>query len=647
MAEYRTITTLLPRIAVGTLLILLAGTFISNNDVTGSLNKPMYAVILALGFAITALFLHSHRSTRLDTAFALLSSGGFIWGIWTIERPELLANFWEGFGYRVAIGVVVLLVLLGTILHPQTFGRRVRIGLGLIVAICCVCDLLGLIRTFNFMPFVDNNLNVINDMLGPTAGNAPDSTFVPQYTTLYGWLFLPFKHVLSPTAIVGAMAVFLTLLNIVTVLLAIWIVRRLLGARGFLLPIAFVVPITYVTSHFAGDQSSIASLFQEVPIRLFAGFLVAVIGLKDLALLYRGTVRPGRLVLIGVVCGLVAWNSQDFGLAAAAVYGVMILLGSMPSARKRALGAWVAGSILGVSSYPLFLAAIGSPPNLDFIGAYAKLFGSGLGTAPIQVPGPVLIVMPIVVCSTAVGWALVRIRRREGIRVDALLDEATVALAFVGTWSTVCFVYYVNRAFAAGQLQTMLLPCAVCIAALLSIAIRTDEFRALWQPKLDTTMWTTLSAKVKMMPLGIFVCLCIAAALLTATPAPAVKNLLDPPAMSGYDTYDLPQVIVAVHTAQRYTLDKLGTLTYLGESFNFVSLEMHVPSSAVLFPYSFDAADEDTGVTQIECRYLERHHSEWLVLSSDGLAAFGSDACGIYRPVALRGLAYGQLQELK
>jgi hypothetical protein len=643
--EYRAITTLLPRVALGTLLILLAGTFIANNDVTGSVNKPMYLVILALGCAITAVFLRSHRSTRFDAAVALIASAGLLWGIWTIERPALLAHFWEGFGYRVALAVVVLVLLLGTVLRPQTFTRPVRIGLGVIVAVCCVCDLLALIRTFGYMPFVDNNLNVINDMLGPLGGNAPDSAFIPQYTSLYGWLFVPFKHVLSPTTLVGAMALFLTVLNVATVVLAVWIVKRLLGTRGFVLPIALVVPITYVTTHFAGDQSSIASLFQEVPIRLFAGFLVAAFGLKDLALLYRGTVRPGHLVLIGLLCGVVAWNSQDFGLAAAGVYGITILFGSMPSARMRALGAWAAGLLLGAASYPLFLAVIGAPPNLGFIAAYIKLFGSGLGKAPMQVPGPVLIVMPIIVCSTAVGWALVILRRRAGIRPDALVDEATVALAFVGTWSTVCLAYYVNRAFAAGQMQTMLLPCGVLVAALLAVAIRTDEFTALWPAKLGSMTWTTLSDKVKMVPVGIFVCLCIAAALLTTIPFGSVKTLLQPPAMSGYATYDLPQIIGAVQTAQRYTADKSGTLTYLGESFNFVSFDMHVPSGAVLFPYSFDAADEDTGVTDIECQYLDGHHSKWMVLSADGLAAFGSAACGIYRPVALQGLAYGQLQE--
>ena len=629
------------------MLILLVGTFSSNNDVTGALNKPIYLGVLVLGIAITVVFLRSHRSMRLDAAIALLASAGLIWGIWTIERPQLLGYYWEGFGYRVALSIVALLLLLGTVFRPQPMATWLRIGVGAIVAICCVCDVLSLIRTFDYMAFISNNLNEINDILGPVAGNAPDSKFIPQYTALYGWLFVPLKHALSPTTLVGTIAIFLTLLNVATVILAIRIVRRVVGIRGILLPIALTVPITYVTSHFAGDQSSIASLFQELPIRLFAGFIVAALGLKDLALLYRGVVRSRRLVLIGALCGIVAWNSQDFGLAAAGVYGVMILFGTMSSARRRALGLWGAGLVLGGLSYPLFLLAIGSAPNLGYIGAYIKLFGSGLGTAPMQVPGPVLIVMPIIVCSTAVGWALMRLRRGEKAGAGELLDEATVTLTFVGTWSTICLAYYVNRAFAAGQLQTMLLPCGVCIAALLSIALRADDFKSLWQTGSAPSLRVRLFSKAKVAPLGIFVCLCFAAALLTANPILAVKNLFQPPPMTGYDTYDLPKILSAVGVARRYTSDKVGVLTYLGESFNYVSLATHVRSSAVLFPYSFDAADKDIGVTQIECDYLHDHHSQWMVLSLDGLSAFGPDTCGIYRAVAVRGVAYGQLQELK
>jgi hypothetical protein len=646
MLEYRTVTTLIPRIAAATLLILLVGTFIADNDVTGSINKPMYIGILVVGIAITALFLRSQRSTVVDTTVAVLSGAGLVWGIWTVERPlYLIFGFWEGFGYHVAVGVLVLVVLFGTVIHFQDFTRPIRTVLGLLVGLCCLCDVLGLIRTIDFMPYVKNNLNEINDVLGPIAGNVPESKFIPEYSVLYGWLFVPLGHLLSPNALVGVITIFFTLLDIACVLLAIWVTRRALGTRGFILATAFVVPITYVTSRAGGDISSIASLFQELPIRLLSGFIVAALGLSDLVLLYRGTLRTRRVLLVGVVCGVVAWNSQDFGLAAAGVYGMMILLGATHLVRRRAMGVWCVGLLIGVSSYPLFLLAIGSPLNLSFVGAFIKLFAAGVGAAPIQVPGPVLVIMPIVVCSVAAGWALMRSRHREGARVDAVLDRATITLTFVGTWSAVCMVYYVNRAWAAGQLQTMLLPCGVCVGAMFSILIHTDEFGVLTKPGSARTPWAGLSSKVTMIPIGVLVTLCFASAALTPSPIVSVTNLVTPSPMNSYADFDIPDLLSAVRLAQAYTSDKSGELTYLGESFNYVLFATHVQSSAVLFPYSISSAV--TSVTQIQCEYLRSHHSRWMVLSLDAMYSYGTSACGIYQPIALQGLMLGQLQELK
>jgi hypothetical protein len=648
MSEYRAVTTLVPRIALGTVATLVAGTIATdnNNNTTANANKPIYLCVLVLAFAVTVIFLRNHHSARFDSAVALLASCGLVWGIWTIERPQLLGGgYWDGFGDLVAIAALVLLLLFGTAVQPQRFTRPVRIGLGLIVGICCLCDVLGAIRTFDFMTAVSNNQNEINDMLGPVAGRIPDATYIPQYTTLYGWLFWPMKSLLSPAALVGAMSIFLTLMGFAAVLLAVRIVKRALGIGGYLVALALVVPLTYITSGRLGDTTSIASLFQELPIRLFSGFLVIAIGLTDLVLLYRGSVRAGHLLFIGFVCGVIMWNSQDFGLAATVVYGLMVVFGAMPGVRKRAIGAWLAGVVCGVASYPIFLLSIGSPLNLSFVGAFIKLFGSGLGTAPMQVPGPVLIVMPIVVCSAATGWVLMRTRRREGMPRDPFLDKATVTLTFTGTWSVLGLLYYVNRAYADGQLQTMLLPCAVCIGALLSIAIHSDEARALWQEKVALKR-AQLSEKVKLIPVGILVCLCFSSAVRTPDPVLAAKNLLNPPSTSGFANYDLPAIIQTIRTAQEYTVDKSGELTYLGENFNYVSLATQVPSNAVLFPFPFPFAAPG-GVTQIDCQYLGTHHSTWMVLSLEAVQGFGTSACGLYRAVPLSGVALGQLQEFK
>ncbi len=395
MPEFRTLTTLVPRVAAASLVVLIAGTFATNNNASGDFNKPMYFAALALAAALTLAFLRNARATRSDIVLALLSAFALVWGIDKIERPQLVASYWEGFGNRVAVGVVLLVLLVGTIVNPGRFPRWIRIVLSAVVSACCLFDVLGAIRTVDYMPIVGNNLNQVNDMLGPVVGRVPDSTFIPEYTALYGWLFAPFKGLLSPVPMVGAIAIFLTALSHATVLLAAWIVSRSLGHRLFVLALALVVPITLVTSRLVGDVSSIASFSQELPIRLFSGFLIAAIGLKDLTLLYRDTVRPWRLLLIGAVSGLLDWNSQDFGVAATGVYGLMILVGATSSTRMRALGVWLGRARDRVASYPLFLLAVRSPLNLGFVGAFVRSAGS-LGPAPMQVPGPVLVVVPII-----------------------------------------------------------------------------------------------------------------------------------------------------------------------------------------------------------------------------------------------------------
>ncbi len=84
----------------------------------------------------------------------------------------------------------------------------------------------------------------------------------------------------------------------------------------------------------------------------------------------------------------------------------------------------------------------------------------------------------------------------------------------------------------------------------------------------------------------------------------------------------------------------------MGENFNYVSLVTNVPSNAVIFPYPFPFAAPE-GVTQIDCQYLSAHHSTWMVLSPEAVQGFGTSACGIYRPVPVTGVAFGQLQELQ
>ena len=76
-----------------------------------------------------------------------------------------------------------------------------------------------------------------------------------------------------------------------------------------------------------------------------------------------------------------------------------------------------------------------------------------------------------------------------------------------------------------------------------------------------------------------------------------------------------------------------------------MSLLTDAPSDGILFP--FPPEDLASAVVQIDCRYIETHHTQWIVLSTLSLEVFGPRACGMYQPVKLPGVLYGQLQELK
>jgi hypothetical protein len=64
-SEDRAVTTLVPRIALGTIAILVAGTVVTdnNNSITTNINKPIY-----LGVLVFCLRRHAHLSTRSSVA---------------------------------------------------------------------------------------------------------------------------------------------------------------------------------------------------------------------------------------------------------------------------------------------------------------------------------------------------------------------------------------------------------------------------------------------------------------------------------------------------------------------------------------------------------------------------------------------------
>ena len=78
----------------------------------------------------------------------------------------------------------------------------------------------------------------------------------------------------------------------------------------------------------------------------------------------------------------------------------------LPSAGLfRSLLRWAGGLLAGLALYPLLGAAAGTPIHLADFGLFSRAFASGFASSPIQVPGPVLVVLPVLVASARLAGA--------------------------------------------------------------------------------------------------------------------------------------------------------------------------------------------------------------------------------------------------
>src|SRR5207245_1027510 len=144
---------------------------------------------------------------------------------------------------------------------------------------------------------------------------------------------------------------------------------------------------------------------------------------------------------------------------------------------------------------------------------------NGFGQSPIQVPGPVLVVLPVLLSSVAVGWCLLWRQRGSTASYCATHDWAVMTLAFVGTWATAGFVYYLNRSYASGQLQILLMPVGVCLVALVSLGrdSRATSARA------SSRDVRALRSGLSLFPLAVVTCLAFASMTQSPNPAPVIN----------------------------------------------------------------------------------------------------------------------------
>jgi hypothetical protein len=636
--ETDALTSLFPRVVAITILVLVA--LISIRGSAGSKEWDRAAYVFSVVAALLLALRSLRRSRSTPSRFALLVAiGGTLVGIARVEHHPFSTFYWEGFGTSVALLSVPLALLIVPLSTRIRRSRSLSRVLAVPVLALAAFDGLSLFRDLRDFPVAVNNMFVLNEVLAPSAGRVPGANFIPQYTTLFGWIFVPFHHLQSTTSLANTATIMLSCFSITSVVLAVVLARRALPERSLWLAVGLTVPLTTVTALHSSIDSSIGSYLQDLPVRMFPAMLYSVLAVASLVALLQHSAKKLLLISLGVLAGLMAWNSQDFGIAVALSYGVVLLMATRGSLRKRALVLWLGGLAVGALAYPLWAEVIGHPLRFSYFALTARSFAGGAASSPIQIPGPVLFVLPLILGSAVVGGTLLWRAADDNGMQHKFQQHAVVTLAFVGMWSTVGFVYYLNRSFASGQLQIFLLPVGVLGCALLSLSLTVQPL-----PKgRRGTLW--------LLPVTLPIAVGLAAILQTPNPSVTLGSLEHPARLNTF-SYTVPFREVSVAMAYAKTHGG-GSVGYLGPNANYLMLSTGV-HSRILYddPIDFGLSH---AAHQFGCRYVRSDPTQWLVAGDANdeepgpfiVALLGASPCNAYRAVTVPGEAPDTVFELR
>jgi hypothetical protein len=585
-------------------------------------------------------------------------------GIAFVERPLLTVLFWEGFGVSVAVltlflSLLVIPVSTRLVVHNSnwntTKARVLSVCVNVVLSSVAITVALSFLRDLSDFSDPINNSYVLNEVLAPAAGRVPAANFVPQYTSLAGWIVVPFRHLLSANQLADMSAIMISCLGLVAVVFAVILAARCLPRRSLWIVLAVIVPLAGVTVRHLGlpfasiveisGNSSIASSLQEYPLRIFPAMLYSICGVGSLVSLLENSVRKVTLISLGVLAGLMVWNSQDVGLAVVSTYFVVLLIATRGAVRRRATALWCSGLVPGLVLYPLWTLIIGHPVYWAYLGLAARSYGAGFGAALMQVPGPVLLIVPVLIGSAVVGVFLLwrttdSISERPRHRLYAI-----ATLAFVGAWSVGSLPYYVNRSYASGQLQVFLLPFSVCCCALLSLCLpatsETSDFRS------DVISFLKKRA-LWLLPVTLPIAVGLGASLQLPSPYTALYRLMHPPVSIGFSSVVQSQAVPSreISVLVAYTKDHGGGVVgYFGPDANYLALADNLQprilfDSPQLFEYSSTAR-------KLGCDYVRHEPSPWLIVAPHSTSMVGTNICGIYKPQSVPGLRRGTFFKLR
>jgi len=620
---FRIFTTAFALITVSTLAIQYWRQ--GHQPISEKWDDGIYLLAILAGAYLAVKIVFGHRSIKSHWALTVLALVGIILGIAGIDHPQYANQIWGGFGIWPLFLAIAMTPWIWKLIRFQDLHYFVKYLLGGIVVISSAFSLLSMYQGMNSVIDAQHSSYVINESLSVVTGHWPYVDFVPQYQIAYQFIIALFKSFLTTDQLVGLSLILMSVIAITTVIAGVLIVRLCLPNRSLIVATALVVPLTCVTPFPAriGFSGSIADLLSALPVRIFPG--VIVLGIISWILgrsREKISISGSRMMYVGIFCGLVLWNSQDFGVAlvVSIFTGILILKILSVFNTRFLLTRWAIGMLIGFLIYPLVSLAFGKTIHLQYYGFFFRQFAAGFNAEPIQTPGPVLLILPLIIaiflCSI---WILKQSKLASGIDQRNLRFAAMISL-FFSIWSILGFCYYLNRSFASGQLQILLLPVAIALGGLVGAILQVEKLHL--RGRSESSLFdsaTFLEWKgLAFWPISLVASLALASVLLTPNPHIELQRLAGKTPPTIWSLSSLSESIKDANAGISYANSMAATIGYLGISSNYVQLKTGI-ESASFFNSPFDATIS-AQADKLFCRHLISLHLNYIVVGEAGMA---------------------------
>ena len=631
----------------------LAFQLLRAGDKSETWDKLIFATAIAIGIAsFASLFIFKTKSFRFDLFTLMAAVAGIFLGVGGIEEHDpingvVLSNrLWLGFGPFTLALLIAIAFIVWKVWDWQNLNRVWKSLLSIIALITISLASLSFFQDSKSIIDPDHSEYVLNEVMAIRAGNWPFENFIPQYQTVYTFLATLFS---SSTTDEVAQSVLLMMVaaTFAAIAIGVILVRQTLPSKAIVPAILLVVPFTAVTQFPTreGFMGSIASLLSGLSIRILPGILLFSLVLWVVtSTRVSGNKSRIAFFILGIVSGWTMWSSQDFGIAATVT--TFVILSIIPFrkgiSKVNSLIFLASGFIPGFLTYHVISLLAGHTVNYDYFAFFARQFGSGFGAENMRTPGPVLVILPLIIALAVSHLLLLRISQNLESEIASRIYSNSVLGLLFASWSTLGFSYYLNRSYASGQMQILFLPIAISLGTLVGslLYLREKEGRSAE----EFSSKALVSAKSKhSLVVTLVMSLPLSTLLLLPNPSIELDRINQGATAPRWPKPTINASISDARAGLDFARTNNATIAFFGASSNYVSDATGIKSAAILnSPFDLYMSQETVTVT---CEYLERVKPDYLILSDEGAALFQFDnqtLCGTYSFADISGVRSGR-----